>query len=194
MFQQCSVIITHAGMSLQHILLCFTSPIRSSFPCSYSRLMVRKPHQGHQGGEGMVRRTREVMYCPAMRAAIPQESASCSVCASYSSSQPKEPTISYKIPHGHWKFISQDLFRARRRWYPLTVDHNSDWFEVDLVNEGITMAHVISVTKAHFALYGVSDSFCQTMDLNISLRTEFAHFAKAYDFKFTFNSILEDIF
>ena len=75
--------------------------------------MVRKPHQGHQGGEGMARRAWEEMYCPAMRAAILQESANYSVCASYSSSQPKEPMISHKIPHGPWKFILQDLFKSK---------------------------------------------------------------------------------
>ena len=58
---------------------------------------------------------------------------------------------SHEIPQGPWKFISQDLFKQGGRWYSVTVDHYSDWFEVDLLNEDITAANVISVTKAHFA-------------------------------------------
>ena len=128
-------------------------------PLQLQSTMVRKLHQGHQGGESMVRRAREVMYWPGMRAAILQESANCSVCASYSSSLPKEPMLSHEIPHGPWKFISQDLFKQGGRWYAVTVDHYSNWFEVDLLNEDITAAHVISITKAQFARYGVPDKF-----------------------------------
>ena len=78
--------------------------------------------------------------------------------------------LSHEIPQGPWKFISQDLFKQGGRWYSVTVDHYSVWFEVDLLNEDITAANVISVTKAHFARYGIPDIFCPTMDLNIPLR------------------------
>ena len=151
-------------------------------PLQLQSTMVRKLHQGHQGGESMVRRAREVMYWPGMRAAILQESANCSVCASYSSSLPKEPMLSHEIPHGPWKFISQDLFKQGGRWYAVTVDHYSDWFEVDLLNEDITAAHVISVTKAHFARYGVPDKFLSDNGPQY-VSQEFVNFAKAYDFQ-----------
>ena len=108
--------------------------------------MLRKLHQSHQGGESMVRRAREVMYWPGMQAAILQESANCSVCASYNLTLPKVPMLSHEIPQGPWKLISQDLFKHGGRWYAVTVDHYSDWFEVDLLNDDITAANVISVT------------------------------------------------
>ena len=60
------------------------------------------------------------------------------------------------IPQGPWKLISQDLFKQGGRWYSVTVDHYSDWFEVDLLNEDINAANVIS---AHFARYGIPDTF-----------------------------------
>jgi len=48
------------------------------------------------------------------------------------------------------------------------------WFEVNLLNEDITAANVISVTKAHFARYGIPDTFLSDnghqMDLSIPLR------------------------
>ena len=66
--------------------------------------------------------------------------------------------------------------------YAVTVAHYSDWFEVDLLNEDITSAHVTSVTKAHFALYGVPDKFLSDNGPQY-VSQEFANFAKACDFQ-----------
>ena len=54
--------------------------------------------------------------------------------------------LSHEIP---WKFILQDLFEQE----------GCGMLLLDLLNKGITAAHVISVTKAHFDRYGVSDKF-----------------------------------
>ena len=144
--------------------------------------MLKKLHQGHQGCESMVRRAREVMYWPGMQAGIIQESVNCPLCASYSSAHPKETMLSHEIPQGPWKFISQDLFKQGGRWYAVTVDHYSDWFGVDLLDQDITAANVISVTKAHFARYGVPDKFLSDNGPQY-ISQEFVNFAKAYDFK-----------
>ena len=128
-------------------------------PVKLQPTMLRKLHHGHQGGESMIRRAREEMYWPGMQAAILQESAKCSLCASYGCALLKEPMLSHEIPQGPWKFFPQDLFQQGGRWYPITGDHYSDWFEVDLLNEDITAANVISVTKSHFARYGISDTW-----------------------------------
>ena len=90
--------------------------------------------------------------------------------------------LSHEIPQGPWKFISQDLFKQGGRWYSVTVDHYSDWFEVDLLNEDITAANVISVTKAHFARYGIPDTFLSDNGPQYTSQ-EFSNFAKTYGFK-----------
>jgi len=41
----------------------------------------------------------------------------------------------------------------------IRFDHYIGWFELDLLHVNITAAHVISVTRAHFAHYGVPDKF-----------------------------------
>lgn len=128
-------------------------------PASMQSQILKKLHQGHKGGESMVRRAREVMYWPGMQAVILQESENCSLCASYASDLPKEPMLSHEIPDGPWEFISQDLFKQGGRWYAVTVDHYSDWFEVHWLQPDITAANVISVTKAHLARYGFPDTF-----------------------------------
>ena len=104
------------------------------------------------------------------------------MCASYGSALPKEPMLSHEVPHGPWKFISQDLFKHGERWYAVTVDRYSDWFEVDLLNEDITAANVISVTKVHFARYGVPETFLSDSGPQYTSQ-EFVNFATAHDFK-----------
>ena len=151
-------------------------------PVKLQFTMLKKLHHGHQGGESMIHRAREVVYWPGMQAAILQESAKCSLCASYGSALPKEPMLSHEIPPGPWKFISQDIFKQGGRWYSVTVDHCNDWFEVDLLNEDITAANVISVTKAHFARYVIPDIFLSDNGPQYTAQ-EFSNFAKTYGFK-----------
>ena len=111
------------------------------------------------------------MYWPGMQAAILKESAKCSLCASYGSALPKEAMLSHEIPQCPWKLISLDLFKQGGRWYSVTEDHYSDWFEVDLLNEDITAATVFSVTKANFASYGTYQIYyCPTMDSSVPVR------------------------
>ena len=90
--------------------------------------------------------------------------------------------LSHEIPPGPWKFISQDIFKQGGRWYSVTVDHCSDWFEVDLLNEDITAANFISVTKAHFARYVIADIFLSDNGPQYTAQ-EFSNFAKTYGFK-----------
>ena len=55
-------------------------------------------------------------------------------------------------------------------------------FEVDLLNEDITAANVISVTKAHFARYGLPGTFLSDNGPQYTSQ-EFLNFAKTYGFK-----------
>ena len=59
-------------------------------PLKLQSTMLRKLNQGYQGGESMICRAGEVMYWPRMQAAVLQESAKCSLCASYGSALPRE--------------------------------------------------------------------------------------------------------
>ena len=63
-----------------------------------------------------------------------------------------------------------------------TVNHYSDWFEVDLLNKDITAANVISVTKAPFARYGIPDTFLSDNGPQYNCQ-EFVNFANTYGFK-----------
>ena len=65
-----------------------TSHTKSSFPWSYSLLCWKNSTTVTRA-----RRAREVMYWPGMQAAILQQSAKCSLCASYGSALPKESDV-----------------------------------------------------------------------------------------------------
>ena len=60
----------------------------------------------------------------------------------------------------------------------IRFDHYIDWFELDLLHVNITAAHVISVTRAHFAHYGVHDKFLSDKGPHY-VTQEFLSFAEA---------------
>ena len=64
----------------------------------------------------------------------------------------------------------------------IRFDHYIDWFELDLLHVNITAAHVISVTRAHFARYGVPNKFLSD-DGSQYVSQEFSSFVVAYDFQ-----------
>ena len=69
-------------MNYQYTMACRTSPIKLSYPGSCGLVCVEETPV-----PGTVRRAREIL----------QDSANCSVCASYSFSLPKEPMLSHEI-------------------------------------------------------------------------------------------------
>ena len=64
----------------------------------------------------------------------------------------------------------------------IRFDYYIDWFELDLLHVNITAAYVISVTRAHFARYGVPAKFLSD-DGSQYVCQEFSSFAAAYDFQ-----------
>ncbi|XP_015748528.1 PREDICTED: uncharacterized protein LOC107328301 [Acropora digitifera] len=82
--------------------------------------------------------------------------------------------LSHEIPQGPWKLIPQ------AGW--VLVFCYSDWFKVDLLNEDITAANVISVIKAHFARYGIPEPFLSDNGPHYTSQ-EYLNFAKTYGFK-----------
>ena len=64
----------------------------------------------------------------------------------------------------------------------IRFDHYIDWFELDLLRVNITAALDISVTRAHFARYGVPNKFLSD-DGSHYVSQEFSSFAVAYDFQ-----------
>ena len=123
-------------------------------PPSMRQEMLNKIHKAHQGADSSIRRARETLFWPGMSAAIRQTCSSCGLCAHYKSERPTEPMKSQEIPTLPWERISVDLFQLDGKTYLVTVDHYSDFIEIDWLKNTSAMA-VINAMKKNFARAGI---------------------------------------
>ena len=123
-------------------------------PPSMRQEMLNKIHKAHQGADSSIRRARETLFWPGMSAAIHQTCSSCGLCLQYKSEQPTEPMESQEIPTLPWERISVDLFQLDGKTYLVTVDHYSDFIEIDWLKNTSAMA-VINAMKKNFARAGI---------------------------------------
>ena len=106
---------------------------------------ILKIHASHQGVEASIRKAREVLYWPGCSTDIKTACEECELCRQYDTQNTKEPMQSHKIPELPWQVVSQDLFTYQRKDYLLTIDHYSDFIEVDLLSD-TTASTVFSTT------------------------------------------------
>ena len=66
-----------------------------------------------------------------MAADIKQKTEQCETCQVYQDKQQKETMMSYPIPSTPWEIVSQDLLTYKRKNYLITVDHYSDMWLLD---------------------------------------------------------------
>ena len=71
---------------------------------------------------------------------------------------PQEPPQPYPLPTLPWQPVSQGLFKLNGRAYLVTVDHYSDYHEVDHLPTTQSMA-VIQATKQHFGRHDIPHIF-----------------------------------
>ena len=118
--------------------------------------MLAKIHSSHMGADSNYRLCRDIVFWPGMRSAIKDTCSSCGKCAAYGQEQPRESMLSTPIPEYPWQFVSQDLFKFERSNFLITVDHYSDYIEVDLL-ENTLSSTVIAKSKATFCRYGIPE-------------------------------------
>lgn len=143
--------------------------------------MLEKIHRAHQGVDSSIRRARETLFWPGMQAAIRQTCLSCGLCAQYLTERPTEPMKSQKIPTLPWSRISVDLFQLDGKHYLVSVDHYSDYFELDVL-KNTTASTVIRAMKRNFARHGIPQE-CVSDNGPQFDSYEYAKFAKEYGFK-----------
>jgi hypothetical protein len=119
-------------------------------PPSIRQEMLNKIHKAHQGADSSIRRARETLFWPGMSAAIRQICSSCCLCTWYKSERPTEPIKSQEIPTLPWERISVDLFQLDGKTYLVSVDHYSDFIEIDWLKNTSATA-VINAMKKNFA-------------------------------------------
>ena len=120
---------------------------RAIVPTSLRPSMLIKIHQSHRGAEYCLRFAREAIFWPNMSKDIETFCQMCPTCAQYGKQATTEPMLSHPTPTLPWQFVSQDIFEFEHKQYLITVDHFSDFYELDpLINTQSTT--IVEITKA----------------------------------------------
>ena len=163
---------THDGLLFKQDRVIIPSCLRES--------LLNKLHAAHRGSEFTLRHARNSVFWPGLNSQITDMCQSCVICAQHAHQQPREPFQPYPVPTLPWQLVSQDLFELNGLTYLVTVDHYSDFHELDKLPT-IQSSAVIQATKQHFSRHGIphtliTDNGAQfTSDL-------FKTFTKTYQF------------
>jgi transposase InsO family protein len=123
-------------------------------PCSMRQTILNKLHAAHRGPDFTLRHARSCVFWSGLTSQITTMCKTCITCAQHTQQHPREPLQPYPVPTLPWQLVSQDLFELNGRAYLVTVDHYSDFYEIDRLPT-IQSSAVIQVTKKHFGRYGV---------------------------------------
>ena len=154
---------------------------RAIVPASLKSSMLEKIHQSHRGTESCLRFAREAVFWPSMTKDIEKTCHSCPSCAKYGKQAPAEPMLSQPIPTRPWQFVSQDIFEHERKLYLVTVDHYSDFYELDKLQD-TQSSTIVDLTKAHFARHGIPLR-CLTDNGPQFISAHYRNFAHKYGFQ-----------
>ena len=150
-------------------------------PSSLRQEMLTKIHKAHQGADSSIRRARETLFWPAMSAAIRHACSTCGLYAQYKAERPTEPMQSQEIPQLPWERISVDLFQLDGKQYLVSVDHYSDFIDIDLLRNTSATA-VINAMKKNFARLEIPQ-VCVSDNGPQFISHEYSRFASEYGFK-----------
>ncbi|XP_058828067.1 uncharacterized protein K02A2.6-like [Topomyia yanbarensis] len=156
-------------------------------PYSLRRKLTEKVHVSHNGIEATLKLARANLFWPGMSAQIKEVVSQCSVCAKFGSSQSPAPMQSHPIPVYPFQLVSMDIFFAEyqgknRKWL-VTVDHFSDFFEVDQLKD-LTPKSTIAVCKSNFSRHGKPQQVISDNGTNFVNR-EWKQFARDWNFYHT---------
>ena len=118
--------------------------------------MLQQVHTSHQGPEACMRQAKDIIFWPGMANEICHMAGQCPTYNEYSIKQKKEPLIPSEAPPRPWTVVAQHLFSLVDKFYLITVDYYSDFWEIDKVPD-TTSDTIVSLTKGHFARYGIPE-------------------------------------
>ncbi|XP_039451539.1 uncharacterized protein K02A2.6-like [Culex pipiens pallens] len=130
---------------------------RILIPCALQRSMIDKVHVSHNGIESTLKLARENIFWPGMSAQITDVVKECHVCAKFAASQQKPPMQSHAVPIYPWQVVSMDVFftsyQRKRHQFLVTVDHYSDYIELDILKD-MSARSLVETCRKNFARYG----------------------------------------
>jgi len=132
--------------------------MRAIVPAALQKKMLSKLHTSHQAIEATLRRAKDVLFWPGMVGQITEMISNCTACNTFQNKQQKEEMLSYPVPTRPWQILSQDLMTYEGETYLITVDHYSDFFEIDNVTEDTRSEAIVECTKVHCSRHGCAET------------------------------------
>ena len=125
-------------------------------PFSMQTDMLKKIHSSHLGAESNIRLCKDILFWPGMQSDIKDQCSTCGKCAQYCMENKRQPMMSQPIPEYAWQFVSQDLCQFEGKQILVTVDHFSDFIEVDELDNTLSTT-IIKKSKAQFSRHGIPE-------------------------------------
>lgn len=141
-------------------------------------------HSTHQGVDYTTKLSKDTVFWPGISSQIRSLILDCDICLKYAPRQPNPPMLSHEVPSSPFERVSLDAFElnidGKRKRYLVTVDHFSDFFEVDELDD-LKPKTTINICRRNFSRHGKPE-VCVTDNGTTFTSSEFARFAKLWEF------------
>ncbi|XP_058442935.1 uncharacterized protein K02A2.6-like [Malaya genurostris] len=168
---------THNGLVLRND--------RILIPCSLRKQIIEKFHKSHSGIEATTKLARDTVFWPGLTDQIRQRIQHCNICTQFSANPQAQPMQTHQIPLYPFQKISMDIFecelKGQKFVYLITVDHYSDYFEIDELRTQ-SAATVVKICKRNFATHGKPQEISTDGGPQF-MSEDFNAFAKQWSFK-----------
>lgn len=164
---------------------------RIVIPRALRSLLIRKLHAAHSGMNFTLNLARDNVFWPGMSDQIKDTISKCEKCGKYAASQQKPPMKSSKIPEYPFQFVSLDVFfwedkKGKQRKFLVTVDHYSDFFEIDELKD-MTAETMTKICEKNFSRHGSPEEIITDNGTNL-VNKEMKKLARKWNFKIATSS------
>lgn len=159
---------------------------RILIPVGIRSEILERLHVSHCGIEGSMKLARDTVFWPGINDQIRQRVQNCSACLKYSANQQHQPMQTHQIPSYPYQKVSLDLceqqIKGKKHIFLVTVDHFSDFIDVDEIASEASARVVVQKCRKNFARYGTP--MYVTTDGGPQFNSaEFRKFADDWEFK-----------
>lgn len=136
------------------------------------------------GIESTQKLARETVYWRGISDTIKRKIQDCEICNKYAKNQQKEPLMLSEIPGSPFEIVSMDVFevsiKERKKHFLITVDHFSDFFEIDEFTN-LTAKTKINICRKILSRYGIPLKLITDNGTNF-VNADFVNFAAEWEF------------
>lgn len=139
--------------------------------------MLTQLHSGHVGTDACISRAIDNLYWLWIQSEIKQMTQVCAVCNEFRPDQTRQLMILHPMPDHSWSTVSADLYMIEGTIYLIVVNHNSDFWQTNHVNNTTSSA----MMQCHFSRYGIPDFLISDNGPQL-FSTTFSEFFKKWGF------------